>query len=652
MTERDTYRPDIDGLRAVAVGAVVAYHAFPARVPGGFVGVDIFFVISGFLISGIILGAIRAERFSFRRFYARRIRRIFPALILVLAATLAAGWFVMFADDYAILGRHVAAGAGMVSNLALWAEAGYFDVAADTKPLLHLWSLGIEEQFYLVWPLMLLASSRWASGPITLIAGLGAISFAWAITIVDSDRTAAFYAPWGRFWELLLGALLGAMAYHDRIGRRLEGLVAHRGVADLLAVLGITLIATAVTLIGPDAVFPGTWALLPTVGTALLIGAGPAAWINRRALSVRPLVWVGLISYPLYLWHWPLLSLARIAHAATPPATIRLLLVTIAILLAWLTYRLVEWPIRRSPPRRAVVTGLTMAMTATAAVGVTTVLTAGFSGRNIDLSEEARFVQFYEHLRRDGLSAPYRAECDFMDWKAAPNRASLDPGCLTPGRDQTFLLWGDSFAQSLSPGMRENLPPGTRLAQIATSACHVAVDNLDDRINGRCRSANSLAMQTIQRVQPAIVIIAQRDRHLATDWQRLVSRVLELGARRVLIVGPLPEWQPTLPLVYARRFLRERPAYVSVGLERSLFDVDRQLGAMVRPLPGATYVSLLERLCESDKGCLARVPGGRDFDLMAVDFGHLSPRGSSFVGREVFAPYFRAMSVDPSNRSQ
>src|SRR5688572_15627822 len=190
------YRPDIDGLRAIAVIFVLIFHAFPFWLPGGFIGVDVFFVISGYLISGIILSSIAAGGFSYRDFYGRRLRRIFPALIIVLAAVLTTGWFLLYADDYARLGHHAAAAAAFAANFAFWQEASYFDVAATLKPLLHLWSLGVEEQFYLVWPIMLVTASRWRLGPFITTLAIGLASFAIAIWTVRVDPTAAFYAPW------------------------------------------------------------------------------------------------------------------------------------------------------------------------------------------------------------------------------------------------------------------------------------------------------------------------------------------------------------------------------------------------------------------------------------------------------------------------
>src|SRR5262249_11722104 len=202
------YRPDIDGLRAVAVLSVVGFHAVPSAVPGGFTGVDIFFVISGFLISSIIFGGLQNNAFDFLMFYVRRMKRIFPALIVVLLASFTLGWFYLFTDEYKQLGKHIAGGAGFISNFMLLNEAGYFDQAAETKPLLHLWSLGIEEQFYLAWPILLWTVWRLRLNVLAFIIAVALISFAFNIAASASEPAAAFYSPHTRFWELLAGSLL------------------------------------------------------------------------------------------------------------------------------------------------------------------------------------------------------------------------------------------------------------------------------------------------------------------------------------------------------------------------------------------------------------------------------------------------------------
>jgi peptidoglycan/LPS O-acetylase OafA/YrhL len=356
------YRPDIDGLRAIAVLAVVGFHAFPSWIKGGFIGVDIFFVISGFLISTIIFGSLKRDAFSFVEFYRRRINRIFPALLLVLIASFTLGWFVLLAEDYKQLGKHIASSASFLSNFVLWKESGYFDNAAETKPLLHLWSLGIEEQYYIVWPLLVWFAWKRNFNLLQITVIVGLLSFALNIGKVQGDLVATFYSPQTRFWELLIGSVLAYITLYNqnilaRLKLKIEVLLsvisntqAHSAndstLRNIQSTIGAALIAIGVLVITKERYFPGWWALLPTTGAALIISAGMKAWINRAVLSNRLLVWFGLISFPLYLWHWPLLSFARIVEGAMPSREIRIAVVLISIVLAWLTYRLIEMPLR------------------------------------------------------------------------------------------------------------------------------------------------------------------------------------------------------------------------------------------------------------------------------------------------------------------
>ena len=291
------YRPDIDGLRALAVMAVIIFHTFPKLLPGGFVGVDIFFVISGYLITQIILSDLGSGKFSAASFYARRIRRIFPALIVVLIATFALGWYYLLPAELVSLGKNILASALFSANLMLLSEVGYFDVAAHLKPLLHLWSLGIEEQFYLVWPWLLWALPRTWLTPAMVLAI--AASFALDVSMVEHHPSETFYLPFTRAWELLAGAVL------VRFPR------AKNANNELIAFAGIVAIEGSFFLLDARSVFPGWAAVLPVGGTMLLLQS-EASLVNRFALANRLAVGVGLISYPLYLWHWPLLVFAEI----------------------------------------------------------------------------------------------------------------------------------------------------------------------------------------------------------------------------------------------------------------------------------------------------------------------------------------------------
>jgi peptidoglycan/LPS O-acetylase OafA/YrhL len=370
-----TYRSDIDGLRAVAVLSVVLFHAFPDILPGGFTGVDVFFVISGFLISTILYSNLATGRFSIADFYGRRIRRIFPALILVMASCYALGWFVLLPDEYAQLGKHIAGGAGFVQNFVLWNESGYFDNAADTKPLLHLWSLGIEEQFYIVWPILLWIGYRLRLNLLSLTLLIAIVSFVLNIRGINvtKDLTATFYSPQTRFWELLIGATAAYLTLYP--SAKFKAFVAQviasiksafvvivwnkdkqqalQGKAtspvsnaNLYSIAGLLILLLGMALVNKHSAFPGWWALMPTIGSVLLIIAGPTAIINRTLLSNKVMVAIGLISYPLYLWHWAILSFLRIMQGEVAPWWQRAIAVLLAVVLSTLTYKFIEKPIR------------------------------------------------------------------------------------------------------------------------------------------------------------------------------------------------------------------------------------------------------------------------------------------------------------------
>lgn len=383
-TEHSTkYRADIDGLRALAIGLVVLYHAFPKLLPGGFIGVDIFFVISGYLISSIIYEHLSTHRFSFVDFYVRRIKRIFPALLIVLISCFALGWFTLLANEYQQLGKHIFGGAAFVSNLILWNESGYFDQASHLKPLLHLWSLGVEEQFYFLWPLLMYIAWKRQLNLLWVACSIFIISFAlnlYQIYHVENIAT-TFYLPHTRFWELMAGAILAYLAHDNpnqysksaEHAKNSEHLTHSEHTensqnlyrSDFQSIVAIALIGIGVVLINEHTLFPGYWAMLPVLGTVLLIHAGPTAWINRTFFSHRYAVWLGLISFPLYLWHWPALVFTRILEGSLITYTgviNRIIAILIAIALAWLTYWLLERPIRFGPYPKTKAVLLTLLM--------------------------------------------------------------------------------------------------------------------------------------------------------------------------------------------------------------------------------------------------------------------------------------------------
>lgn len=355
------YRPEIDGLRALAVVFVILVHAFPGRLRNGYIGVDIFFVLSGFLITGILLNELRGGSFSLQNFYVRRVNRIFPALVAVLITCLILGWLSLYADEYKLLGRSIAAGAGFAANINFYAEAGYWDISSALKPLLHLWSLGVEEQFYLLWPVLLWAAwtRRW--GVAWVLTVVFSASLAWNLWSVGRDQAGAFYLPLSRFWELLAGAAVAYVGVR-LLDRNLKPSLPARSwreysasgavLRNISAFLGLTLIAVALVTPYPPEEFPGWRAIVPVLGTVLIIAAGSEAWLNSNVLANRWLVYVGLISYPLYMWHWPLLTFARIHDNGKLSSSARNIALLFTVILAAATYHLVERPIRFRPQNR------------------------------------------------------------------------------------------------------------------------------------------------------------------------------------------------------------------------------------------------------------------------------------------------------------
>jgi peptidoglycan/LPS O-acetylase OafA/YrhL len=458
------YRPDIDGLRAVAVLSVVAFHAFPTWIRGGFIGVDIFFVISGFLISTIIFENLGRGTFSFSEFYARRVARIFPALFIVMLGTYLFGWFALLADEYKQLGRHIAAGAGFFSNFVLAREAGYFDTAAETKPLLHLWSLAVEEQFYLIWPLLLWLTWKARVNLVAMTLVIATVSFYLNIQGIEENAATTFFAPHTRFWELLCGALLAWTALHvgqlrattsELLGKSpLQSTPARNGAralaSNMASCLGLLLLAYALWRIDKDHRFPGVWAAIPVAGAMLCIVAGPQAWTNRYLLSNRVLVWFGLISYPLYLWHWPMLSLARIIDSEPPSLWVRITIIASSILLAWLTYKVVERPVRTRSGSKRIVWMLISLVLLLGGLGQFTRDHRGLPSR-ASLDEVRREQDAMTGFGEDDPSA--HAACLELYQLSAPIRYCNVSG---PGKPRIALI-GDSHARALYGGLKEEL---------------------------------------------------------------------------------------------------------------------------------------------------------------------------------------------------
>lgn len=626
------YRADIDGLRGIAVLVVVLFHAFPSLIAGGFVGVDIFFVISGYLISTILMTAFANGSFSYADFYARRARRIFPALVLVMASTLAFGWIALFPDELKLLGKHVVGGAAFVSNIFLWFEVGYFDTAAETKPLLHLWSLGIEEQFYIVWPILLALAFRWRASVLWLTVAMLVLSFGVNVGGIERFPGATFYSIASRAWELLVGALLACLSL--RQAPPLLAVTRNPARRGLLSVAGLGAIVAACLLVKGGAGFPGWWALLPTLGAAALIAAGPQAWVNRAILSNRVLVWVGLISYPLYLWHWPLLSFAQIVESGVPAPAIRIVAVLAAVLLAWLTYGLVEQPIRqrrRHGARIAVVLAL-----AVAAVG-------GFGGwiyLNDGLPQRARIVD----------NANLQKSLVIVEDTASAAACKQEYGFDTiyeycqksqAGQPPTVALIGDSHAFHVVSGlMQYHKARGENLVYFGTAIPLIGVPaSLTDHYQAATPRMLELALST-PSIKKVIISTILRHTNATDDGKRLVGQfratlqAFRDAGKQVMYFYDVPmlDFDPRvcIPRAGVASSTTNRDcAMKREDHENAVREHDEIVAAILKDFPEVTTFAPARYLCD-DEECKGMIDGA----LMYRDTHHLSYEGDLYIGRK------------------
>lgn len=421
-----SYREDIDALRGVAVLLVVVYHAFPNLMPGGFIGVDIFFVISGFLITTIMLKSLNLNNFSLLEFYARRVRRIFPALITVLLFVLILGWLVLFPDEYRQLALHVVKSVIFVLNFTLINEVGYFDVESHYKPLLHLWSLSIEEQYYLLWPLILLLFLKYNKHPAYLFGFVLVLSFLINLYYTDSYRQEAYYHTLGRFWQLAAGSLLAVLLANKNSKPRLK-----------IFYLGVLMIFVSAFGFSSKISYPGFWAVFPVLGSVLIISA------NYQLKTYFGLSKIGLISYPLYLWHWVLISFLFIYMGRRPDNVYMTGVIVLSLLLSFLTYRYIE----RLRYVKSSTIYLLITLVFVGVAGLFVMNNEGLPQRNHISYYMDSAVQFKRTSARD-------ANCEELVSSVLKTEAIFDY-CRSKNLDKNDLIAviGDSHAHAVFPGV-------------------------------------------------------------------------------------------------------------------------------------------------------------------------------------------------------
>lgn len=621
-----TYRRDIDGLRAIAVLAVVLYHAGVPWLAGGFAGVDVFFVISGYLITGLIAERVRTGTFSIIDFYERRARRLLPALFAMLAVVSALSLWLLFPLELKELNFHLRGAILFASNFTLAEETNYFARAAETKPLLHTWSLAVEEQFYLVFPLLLIVAARWgARKTVWIVAGLAAASLISAIVLAPIDPAVAFFMPQYRFWELAVGALLALGAIPERW--RTSGGTAVSGI------FGLVFIAASMGPLPWSLPVPGLGVAIPVLGTALLIwsGSGPAA----RLLSTAPFVATGLISYSLYLWHWPLLVflpiwLGREAEVSEVAAAVAL-----SGLIAVLSWRFIEQPVRHRQifaVRPRLFAASTVGGLALIAVTLAGDWTDGLPGRFSKQTAAALSVQD-DWLRGKAAGCLRRAPRMVRTGDPAElRRMACKIG--DPAAPVDFILWGDSHASALQPGLETAaIKAGRRGLVLTHSSCAPLPGyprNAQSKKMKGCGKFNLMVREMLARGKISTVVLGARWRAIeAEDTGLLPDLVTSLDADGldIIMVGQVPELRHDLPTTVARA-LRVGG---SLPLDRPITAAQQNVTAANAIMEAVAGTSLLRIdpvpwLCPDDL-----CPSVVGDDLVYADQHHLSAFGAHYL---------------------
>ena len=620
--EHLNYRPDIDGLRAVAVLLVLAFHLQINRVGGGYVGVDVFFVISGFLISTVILQHLDQSRFSLAGFYERRIRRIVPALIVLLFATIWPAYKFLLPSEMVDYAKSFIAATFSFSNFFFLSQSGYFDAPASAKPLLHTWSLAVEEQFYIFLPLFLMAirrlTPRLQRG---LVAVVAAASLIVSIFGAYHNHDAAFYLPHTRAWELLLGTLL-AMNFFPELSSAIW--------RNILSLLGLIAIVGAGLFYKPATIFPGAAALLPCLGAALIIHAGRAGTsIVGRVLSFRPVVFVGLISYSLYLWHWPLIvfqSSDGLLLQGHSPRVTKTVLIAASLVLATLSWKFVEQPFRRgrlSLSRATIFSAASVAALLSLLSGSVILANHGFPNRYP--AEAVQVATFLENTDAK-TRVPYRTGTCFIT-SGQTFRDFNSSVCLQADKHRrNMLLMGDSHAAQLWFGLSQTYSD-VNLMQATASGCKPTLDQ-SQSIEARCSGLIDFMYSTFlpNHHVDALVLAAHWD---AGDLARL-RQTLEWTRSRgieVILFGPIVQYDSPLPQLLALSIKAQHPALPAEHRIAYYQNVDTEMIELARSIPGVRYVSYFQMLCPKDS-CIEYANPGVP---LQYDGAHLTSNGSLLI---------------------
>lgn len=620
MQKNNNFRYDINGLRALAVTSVVIFHFSPQYSPGGFSGVDVFFVISGYLMTSIIFKGLALENFSLLNFYISRIKRIVPALAVLTLFLIFLGWFFLSADDYKLLAKHAHTSLTFTSNSTYYKESGYFDSSAYEKWLLHTWSLSVEWQFYIFYPLLLVISNKLIKLKSTriLVVLLAVSSFIFSVYITPINPNFSYFNLTTRAWEMLLGGI--AFLYQPNLGAKVK---------LKLSCIGLFLIILSFFIFSNKTPWPGYLSLLPTLGAYLVILSNGTP---KLITANKPVQFIGKCSYSIYLWHWPIviigyyLGISTWAYYGIP----------LSILAGFISYKLIEqnnWNIKKIKNNAILLVVFSW---------ISCYIIYYNDGAGWGVYRQIYTSPKYEYLNKyssnnyasSDLHKKYRDECNFSDTDLSPKYNGIDSSCISNVKNKGILLWGDSHAQALSYGITTEFP-GIPFSQIASSGCTPSDSLLNDTKNNikiSCDLSNQRAMEAAIKLNPRVIIFAQKGNHDKNNYISLITTLRKNNVTsKIIIIGPVPQWLPTLPQVIAgRHFDKSEISFFDSALDTSLLADDSELKKI--QLNNVSVISILDKLCKKEV-CLAKVDDKNT--PLVWDYGHLTLEGSVFIVKNI-----------------
>jgi len=622
------YRAEIDGLRALAVLPVIFFHAGFEWFSGGFVGVDVFFVISGYLITTIIISEMAEGKFSILNFYERRARRILPALFFVMAVCLPFAWFWLTPSALKDFGQSLVAVSIFSSNILFWWESGYFETAAEFKPLLHTWSLAVEEQYYILFPIFLMLT--WRLGikwilillSIVFLISLGVAVWGTQYATHPKIISGAFFLLPTRGWELLIGVFAAIYLKYN------THLRSHT-LNQVLSLLGFGMILYSIIAFDETTPFPSLYALIPTIGTGLLILCAVPKTYVHKLLSLKFIVGIGLISYSAYLWHQPLLAFARHRLLGDVSDSILIVLCSASLLMAWFSWRYIEKPFRdkSQTTRKFIFTFSIIGMITFLVIGNFINSSNGFLSR---LSEEEKKIYSYKTYDRDSY---YKEGVCFL--RPEQTHDSFNEECLS-GKS---LIWGDSHAAALSVGLRET----NNSSQLTASRCPPFIKQY---FTGRpnCLDINNRILEYVKKGSFTEI-------YLHSNWltygitrinmlSKTIDEILLIDPSiSIKIIGGVPQWQPSLPDVLIRGGISMHDNDNTIVIANNEFSrveaLDKEIIRLLHKYKekyNVRFISLLNKFCE-DESCIAITSYCGFSEPTAWDYGHLTASGSMLAAR-------------------